>query len=147
VIVKKDFTSLCPSGVADECGALELVGLGTAEFRYFFGPTFEPNGPCFDVDGTFSITLRSDGSTISGPLTGSFCPRPSEAGHEHGFSHAYGNPFTEDDTIAFAGGTGQFEGLSGIASFHTQAAGAGIRWTLNGSASASTITPDGWASA
>src|SRR5438034_572669 len=74
-IVKKDFVSNCPSGVADECGPIQLAGLGDADWAYTFGPTFDPDGSCFDVDGSLKITLHSDGSTISGPLTGVFCPR------------------------------------------------------------------------
>ena len=126
---------ICPSRVADECGTVELAGLGTADWTYFFGPAFDPDGHCFDVDGTFTLTLRSDGSTISGPLTGVFCPGPSESGDQHAHGHAFGNPYVEDDTILFADGTGQFEGLSGIASFHTATAGAGFRGTLNGTLS------------
>jgi hypothetical protein len=124
VVVKPNFTSHCPSGVADECGTIQLVGLGAADWAYAFGPTFEPNGRCFDVDGTFTITLQSDGSTISGPLTGLFCPRSSVTGHQHAGAISYGNPSVEDDSIAFTGGTGQFAGLSGTASFHTFSAGA-----------------------
>ena len=126
---------ICPTRVADECGTVELAGLGTADWVYYFGPTFEPDGHCFDVDGTFTLTLRSDGSTISGPLTGVFCPGPSEAGDQHAHGHAFGNPYVEDDTILFADGTGQFEGLSGIASFHTSTAGARFRGTLKGTLS------------
>src|SRR4051812_31923618 len=74
---------VCPSRIADECGTMQLTGLGQANWVYFFGPTFQPNGRCFDVDGFFAITLRSDGSTISGPLTGVFCPGPSPAGDNH----------------------------------------------------------------
>jgi hypothetical protein len=93
VLVKPGFAGLCPSGVADECGTMQLVGLGAADWAYVFGPTFEPNGRCFDVDGTFTLTLQSDGSTITGPLTGVFCPRPSGTGHEHAGAMSYGNPF------------------------------------------------------
>jgi hypothetical protein len=60
----------CPSlppGSA-ECGTIDLVSLGTADWTYVFGPEFEPDGRCFDVDGTLTLTLLSDGSTISGPL-------------------------------------------------------------------------------
>jgi len=131
-LIKPDFTGLCPSGVADECGAVQLVGLGAAEWAYAFGPTFEPSGRCFDVDGTFTLTLQGDGSTISGPLAGRFCPRASRAGHEHAGAISYGNPYVEDDTIAFAGGTGRFAGLSGTATFHTSSAGAMSKGTLQG---------------
>jgi hypothetical protein len=134
-LVKPDFAGLCPSGVADECGTMQLVGLGAADWAYAFGPTFEPDGRCFDVDGTLTITLQSDGSTISGPLTGVFCPRPSATGHQHGGPKSYGNPFVEDDSVAFAGGTGQFAGLSGPASFHTLSAGAIFKGTLKGTLS------------
>jgi hypothetical protein len=134
-IVKKDFAGLCPSGVADECGTMQLVGLGPADWAYAFGPTFEPDGRCFDVDGSLTITLQSDGSTISGPLTGLFCPRPSGAGHTHGGAVSYGNPFVEDDNIAFTDGTGQFDGLSGTASFHTFDSGARFAGTLKGTLS------------
>jgi hypothetical protein len=135
VIVKPNFTSLCPSGVADECGTMNLAGLGAADWAYAFGPTFEPNGRCFDLDGTLTLTLQSDGSTISGPLTGLFCPRPSATGHDHAGAISYGNPFVEDDSIAFTGGTGQFAGLSGTASFHTFGAGARFTGTLKGTLS------------
>jgi hypothetical protein len=134
-IVKPKFVSNCPSGVADECGTMHLVGLGAVDWAYVFGPTFEPNGRCFDVDGTLTITLESDGSTISGPLTGRFCPRSSATGHQHAGAISYGNPFVEDDSIAFTDGTGRFAGLSGVASFHTFSAGARFRGTLKGTLS------------
>jgi hypothetical protein len=140
VVVKPNFTSHCPSGVADECGTIQLVGLGAADWAYAFGPTFEPNGRCFDVDGTFTITLQSDGSTISGPLTGLFCPRSSVTGHQHAGAISYGNPSVEDDSIAFTGGTGQFAGLSGTASFHTFSAGARFTGTLEGTLTANDST-------
>jgi hypothetical protein len=133
--VQKPRFAPCPSGVPGECGTLQLVGLGAADWTYDFGPTFEPNGRCFDVDGTFTITLQSDASTISGPLTGVYCPRPSETGHEHAGAISYGNPFVEDDSIAFTDGTGQFDGLSGTASFHTFSAGARVKGTLKGTLS------------
>lgn len=135
VIIKPNFTGLCPSGVADECGTMQLAGLGAADWAYAFGPAFEPDGRCFDVDGTLTITLQSDGSTISGPLTGLFCPGPSGTGHQHAGAISYGNPFVEDDSIAFTGGTGQFAGLSGTASFHTFSAGARFTGTLKGTLS------------
>jgi hypothetical protein len=135
VVTKPDFAGLCPSGAADECGSIQLAGLGAADWAYLFGPAFTPDGRCFDVDGTLTITLDSDGSTISGPLTGIFCPDPSGTGHQHAGAISYGNPFTEDDTIAFTGGTGQFAGLSGTASFHTFGAGARFTGTLEGTLS------------
>jgi hypothetical protein len=46
--------------------------------------------------------------------------------------HSYGNPFTEDDTIAFAGGTERFAGLSGTVAFHQAAAGALYTGSLQG---------------
>jgi hypothetical protein len=137
VIAKPDFTGPCPSGVvADgECGTMQLTGLGTADWAYAFGPAFEPDGRCFDVDGTLTITLQSDGSTISGPLTGILCPRLSVTAHQHAGAISYGNPFVEDDSIAFTHGTGQFAGLSGTASFHTFDAGARFTGTLKGTLS------------
>jgi hypothetical protein len=90
---------------------------------------------CFDVDGTLTITLQSNGSTISAPLIGLFCPRPSATGHQHGGAVSCGNPFVEDDSIAFTSGTGQFDGLSGTASFHTFSAGARFTGTLKGTLS------------
>jgi hypothetical protein len=131
-IVKKDFVSTCPSGVADECGTMQLAGLGAADWSYAFGPTLEPNGRCFTVDGTFRLALQSDQSAISGPLTGLFCPGPSLTGHLHGGGISYGNPFLEDDTIVLTNGTGQFAGLAGTASFHTFSAGARFTGTLQG---------------
>jgi hypothetical protein len=127
--------STCPSGLPSnegECGVIQLAGLGPADFVYIFGPTFEPNGRCFDVDGNFTLTLQSDGSAISGPLTGVFCPRPSEAGHQHSLGGDYGNPVSETDSISFSGGTGQFDGLAGPATFYTQFAGANFRGMLTG---------------
>jgi hypothetical protein len=121
--------------VADECSVIELVGLGTADWAYVYGPTFEPTGRCFDVDGTLTITLHSDGSTISGPLTGVLCPKSSGAGHANGGAHSYGNPFSEDDNVEFADGTGQFEGMHGAAIFHTFSAGAVFQGSLAGTLS------------
>lgn len=131
-VIKPDFAGLCPFGIAGECGTVQLVGLGAADWTYTFGPTFEPNGRCFGVDGTFTLTLQGDGSTISGPPAGPFCPRASRAGHEHAGVISYGNPYVEDDIIAFAGGAGQFAGLSGTATFHTSSAGARLKGTLQG---------------
>ena len=134
-VVKKDFVSLCPSGVADECGTIQLNGFGAADWAYTFGPTFDPDGRCFDVDGTLTITLHSDGSTISGPLTGAFCPIPSSTGHQHAGAISYGNPFVEHDSVVFTTGTGQFSGLSGTGSFDTFDAGAVFKGTLQGTLS------------
>jgi hypothetical protein len=134
-VQKPNFAGICPSGVADECGTMQLIGLGAADWAYVFGPTFEPNGRCFTVDGTLTIMLQSDGSTISGPLTGGFCPRPSATGHQHRSPKSFGNPFVEDDSVAFAGGTGQFAELFGVASFHTFSAGARFKGTLKGTLS------------
>ena len=131
-IVKPDFVGNCSPG---ECGTIQLVELGTADWTYAFGPTFEPNGRCFNVDGTFTLVLQADGSTISGPLTGILCPRLSDVAHQHVGLISYGNPFIEDDTIAFAGGTGQFAGVSGTATFHTFEAGARFTGTLEGTLS------------
>jgi hypothetical protein len=135
VVTKPDFTSLCPTGAAGECGTIQLAGLGTADWAYQFGPAFTPDGRCFDVDGILTITLHSDGSTISGPLTGTFCPSPAGTGHQHAGAISYGNPFTETDTIALAGGTGQFAGLAGTATFRTFSAGARFTGTLQGALS------------
>jgi hypothetical protein len=127
--VKKDF-SLC--SVADECGALQMVGLGTADYTYVYGPTFEPTGKkgCYYVDGTFTITLRSDGSSISGPLTGVYC-RPGASAHQEG-TPSYGNPSGEDDHVEFSGGTGQFAGLHGTAAFSEHFVGARSQGSLTG---------------
>jgi hypothetical protein len=135
VVVKPGFAGLCPSGVADECGTMVLAGLGGADWAYLFGPAFAPDGRCFDVDGTLTITLHSDGSMISGPLAGIFCPDPSGTGHQHAGAISYGNPFTENDSIALTGGTGQFAGLTGTASFRTFSAGARFTGTLEGTLS------------
>jgi hypothetical protein len=132
VIVKPDFAGRCPSVRDAECGTMQLAGLGAADWIYAFGPAFEPDGRCFDVDGTFTLTLQSDESTISGPLTGLFCPRESDTAHQHVATISYGGPFVEDDSIAFTDGTGQFAGLSGNASFHTFSAGARFTGTLTG---------------
>lgn len=130
VIVKPQYVPLCPHGI--ECGSIELIGLGTADWVYVFGPTFDPIGRCFNVDGTITFTLRSDASAISGPLTGVFCPGPSGTAQEHSGTISYGNPFHEDDVITFTTGTGQFAGLTGSAAFHTFFAGARSRTTLAG---------------
>ena len=131
-VTKPSFAGLCPSGAADECATIQLAGLGAADWAYTFGPTFQPDGRCFDVDGAFSITLRADESTIAGPLTGVSCPRPSGTAHDHAGAMSYGNPFTEQDTILFANGTGQFEGLPGTAILDTSAGGARFTGTLSG---------------
>jgi hypothetical protein len=122
----------CPAGTANECGVMQFAGLGPADYSYDYGPKFDPNGTkgCFDIDGTFAITLQSDHSTTSGPLVGVFCG-PGNS-HQQAGTPAYGNPFSENDTIQFAGGNGQFAGLSGAAAFHQQSAGAEWRGRLTG---------------
>jgi hypothetical protein len=105
---------------------------------YVYGPTFEPNGQkgCFDIDGSFTITLRSDGSRVSGPLRGVFCG-PGESARQLG-TPAYGGPQAEHDTIEFAGGNGVFAGLHGAAAFDKREAGAESMGTLTGTLGAST---------
>ncbi len=123
----------CPSGVdGNQCGTIQLAGYGAAEFIYKFGPTFDPTGEhdCFYVDGTFTLVLQSDGSTLSGPLAGVFC-NPGNSGLQ-GAPHSFGNAFSETDTIAFTTGTGQFSGLQGTATYQQSAAGAVYRGTLSG---------------
>jgi hypothetical protein len=130
-VTKKEFTSRCPSGAGDECGVFQLAGLGPADYVYVYGPTFEPTGQkgCFYIDGTFTITLQSDGSTVSGPLTGIFC---TPGNSHHPDSPSYGNPRHENDTITFSGGNGQFAGLHGTVAYHEQEAGANAEATLLG---------------
>ena len=114
-----------------QCGVIQLAGLGPADFVYAFGPAFDPiDKNHFAIDGTFTIILRSDGSTISGPLTGVFYV-PSFPGAP-GSRVSYGNPNSEIDSVAFAGGTGQFAGLHGTATYQQFFAGARYRGTLIG---------------
>ena len=131
--VKKDF-ALC--SIADECGVLQMVGLGPADYTYVYGPTFDPTGKkgCYHVDGTFTITLRSDDSSVSGPLTGLYC-RPGGSERQAG-TPSFGNPFREDDTVQLSGGTGQFAGLHGTAAFSQRSAGAKSEGSLTGSLTA-----------
>jgi hypothetical protein len=133
-VLKPDFTgSTCAPGVdGNECGVLQFIGLGPADYVYRYGSMFEPNGTrgCFAIDGTFTIRMQSDGSTISGPLSGVFC---SLSGRRT--PQAYGNPFSEDDAVNFASGTGQFAGLRGTANFQQSAAGARNRGRLTGTLS------------
>ena len=130
-VLKPEFTgSTCaPNVKGNECGVMQFNGLGAADYVYRCGPTFTPTEArgCFNIDGTFTITLQSDGSTISGPLSGVFC---SLSGRQT--PQAYGNPFSEDDSVNFANGTGQFAGLRGTAIFQQWAAGARNRGTLTG---------------
>jgi hypothetical protein len=127
-------TIRCPATVdGNECGVIQFVGLGAADYVYKYGPTFEPNGQtgCFNIDGTFTITLRSDGSSTSGRLTGVWC-NPGRSGYRQGGWGSYGNPFSESDTVAFANGTGQFAALKGNAAFTQQSSGASWRGALDG---------------
>jgi hypothetical protein len=130
---KPNFT-LC--SIADECGVLQMAGLGAADYTYVYGPTYEPTGKkgCYHVDGTFTITLRSDSSSISGSLTGVYC-RPGASEHQVA-TPTFGNPFHEDDTVQLSGGTGQFAGLHGTAAFSQNSAGAKSEGSLTG-----TLTP------
>ena len=133
-VLKPDNVSLsCTIGAfqGQQCGVIQLAGLGAADFVYEFGPTFDPiDKNHFTIDGTFTIILRSDGSTISGALTGVFYV-PSLPGAP-GSRVSYGNPNSENDSIAFAGGTGQFAGLHGTATYQQFFAGARYRGTLIG---------------
>ena len=130
-VLKPEFTgSTCAPGVnGNECGVIQFTGLGPADYVYRYGSMFEPNGTrsCFVIDGTFTIRMQSGGSTISGPLSGVFCSLSGRRTRQ-----AYGNPFSENDTVSFATVTGQFAGLRGTANFQQSAAGARNRGTLNG---------------
>jgi hypothetical protein len=134
-VTKPSFTSPCPAGTGNECGTIDLIGIGMADWNYIFGPTFVPTGQkgCFLVDGTFSLTLQSDHSYISGPLVGVFCSRLADIAHQHAGSISYGNPFNEDDAIQLSTGTGRFFGFQGTVRFHTFSAGAVFPGTLTGS--------------
>ena len=85
------------------------------------------------IDGTFTITLQSDGSTVSGPLTGVFCG-PGNS-HAQSGTPSFGNPRGETDAIRFSGGTGQFAGLQGTVAYSQQEAGAHAAATLRGTLS------------
>jgi len=126
--VQKPRLVRCP--IAGECGTIVLDGLGVADWQYVYGPTFEPDGRCYREDGTFTITLRSDQSSISGPLTGSFCPGPAAA--NEGSDNSYGNPYVETTLVALSDGTGQFAGLAGDLRYDATSAGAGPRVSLQG---------------
>ena len=130
--IRPQFTGRCPSGAGDECGVFTLVGLGPADYVYVYGPTFEPTGKkgCFNIDGTFTITLQADGSTVSGPLTGIFCG-PGNS-HAQAGTPSYGNPRGENDSISFSAGTGQFAGLHGTVAYSEQEAGAHAEASLEG---------------
>lgn len=121
---------------AAECGVFQIEGLGAAEYVYAYGPTFEPNGTtgCWHEDGTLTITLQSDGSTIVGSLTGVFCaPGKSAYGfYRKGGITSYGNPYREILNVEFSNGTGQFAGLAGTGVFEQSAAGAAYRGTITG---------------
>lgn len=128
-------TNRCDPGLK-ECGVFQMTGLGPADYVYAYGPTFEPNGTtgCWAEDGTLTITLQSDGSTITGSLTGVFCaPGQSAYGfYRQGGGQSYGNPYSEHLDVQFSGGTGQFAGLSGEGVFEQSAAGAAYRGTITG---------------
>jgi len=69
-VLKPHYVGLCaPEVEGNQCGVVQLAGLGPADFTYLLGPTFEPTGAmgCFSVDGTFTIALESDGSSVTGP--------------------------------------------------------------------------------
>ena len=128
---------VCPPGVdGDQCGVMQLAGLGAADFVYKFGPTFEPTGnkDCDAIDGTFTLILHADGSTVAGALSGVFCGPGNfgTTGRVHESGQAWGNPLSENDRIAFAGGSGRFVGLHGTASYQQSSAGAVYRGTLIG---------------
>jgi hypothetical protein len=133
-LLKPDNVDLsCTIGAfqGQQCGVIQLAGLGDADFIYEFGPTFDAiDKNHFAIDGTFTIILRSDGSTISGALTGVYYI-PSLPGAP-GRLVSYGNPQQENDSIAFAGGTGQFAGLHGTANYQQFVVGARYRGTLIG---------------
>jgi len=116
--------------IAGACGTIVLDGLGVADWGYVFGPTFDPVGRCYAEDGTFTITLRSDGSTISGPLTGTYCPMSSSK--NQGADNSYGNPYDEHATVALSGGSGQFAGFAGELTYQASSAGARTRVSLQG---------------
>jgi hypothetical protein len=136
-VVRPDSGSRCPSGLGNECGVFQLAVLGPADYVYVYGPTFDPTGKlgCFYVDGTFTITLQSDGSSVSGPSSGVFCA-PGYSGPSQQGKPSYGNAQSENDTIRFSGGTGQFAGLQGTVAFSEFTAGAYLIGSVKGVLSA-----------
>jgi hypothetical protein len=137
IVVRPESGTRCPSGLGNECGVFQLTGLGAADYVYVYGPTFDPTGTrgCFYVDGTFTITLRSDGSSISGPSSGVFCA-PGVSGPSQQGKPSYGNPQNEHDTILFSAGSGQFAGLHGAVDFSEADAGAYLVGSVRGVLSA-----------
>jgi hypothetical protein len=132
-VVRPDSGSRCPSGLGNECGVFQLAVLGPADYVYVYGSAFEPTGNrgCFYIDGTFTITLQSDGSSVSGLLSGVFCA-PGNSGPSQEGKPSFGNSQSENDTILFSGGTGQFTGLQGTVSFSEFTAGARLTGILEG---------------
>lgn len=126
--------SSCPSGVADICGLIQLDGLGAADWTWVNNHTYVPTDGrgCFSGTASFTLTLESDGSTISGPTTSVFCNYISDSGAQHAYPFSWGWPFVDDETIQLANGTGQFAGLQGTAILHVSTAGASYRGSLNG---------------
>jgi len=131
-LLKPTATPCPPSTNGSQCGVMQLEGLGPADFSYLFGTKFDPTGElgCWNVDGTFTVTLESDGSSLSGPLTGVLC-LPGRSTLAPGSLKSYGNPYRESDTITFTSGTGQFSGLAGVGAYQQSGAGAVYRGTLS----------------
>jgi len=134
-VQKPNFAGICPSGVADECGTMQLIGLGAADWAYVSVRPSSQTAAASPWTAPSRSCCSQTGARSPGPLTGGFCPRPSATGHQHRSPKSFGNPFVEDDSVAFAGGTGQFAELFGVASFHTFSAGARFKGTLIGTLS------------
>ncbi len=129
-------TGLCPSGAGDACGFIQMDGFGAADWAWVSNHDFtQGENGCWYGTATFTLTLRSDDSTISGPTTAVYCPTISDNGGQHESPNSFGNPFVEDDTIQLADGTGQFAGFSGTAILHVFGAGATYKGTLTGTLS------------
>lgn len=98
------------------------------------GTECPPHGLQFQPLNVARVAARaSDGSRISGPMTGLFCG-PGESARQVG-TPSYGGPHGENDRIEFNNGSGRFEGLHGTALFSQREAGAQNKGTLTGTLS------------
>jgi hypothetical protein len=115
------------------CGTGTVTGFGDATSAFdltFFAPIEGTN--CADLSAVRTITLTSDGSTLTLEEDGVAC-FPGTSFFAPGAQRSFGNPGVIDTTFTVKRGSGQFQGAKGSGTDHITASGDSGHSTLSGS--------------
>ena len=130
----------CPNG-AYLCGDADIVGFGSAEFRWYL-VSFEPvSQSCGDYTAIVTLTL-GDGSTLTLDEAGTDCgPGQSFSSYP---AHSYGQPQIADAEWVVQDGTGVFAGRTGSGTNTLHITGARITATVHRHPGAVSVRDHAW---